>query len=577
LQIIINQHFLDNMIPNEIVYDKVKDIVTSAKEDYLQLVVQDKNEHSSFLYNQRELVRRINFYINNKYIDRDDDAIFWNISTSRIPHFSKLLQFDTKDFLPIGEGEYNFYQSWILRIKSREWFRDEKFYQTLNDLAQGISTYGSIIWKVVQDGKKNVLKECKLENLYFDQSAEDLVNVDMVEKHFLSKNEMIEKMTVWNGVEAILEKEQGNNKIEVWEFTGYLWEEGENNFKHIIGYNYGADYVELWAEDIKPEEYPYELFRLGRYNGRALGIGVVERLFKLQERANELVNQNAESTKIASLLLFKSANTDMTGNVLEQAINGQIVGDDSFEQVGIQNTGLNQFIQELQLINQQADRLCMTPEIIQGEASPASTTFRGLAVVNAAAESAFTIYRQNLGEKISGVLMHWIFPDVIKGWNKGMMVEIAQDDVDVDVYDKAVKNWMAKEKMLNGQELNPQILDNLEAEILGTVKTKGRKIEIPKGWFNFKFGFRLMPTSETGDKSQMNDAYFNALQMTGANPAMTDIPLFRQYLENNGISYWKLTPKQREQLEQANAEGSSEKLPEPKKPDALLASAKPLS
>lgn len=577
MQIIINQHFLDNMIPNEIVYDKVKDIVTSAKEDYLQLVVQDKNEHSSFLYNQRELVRRINFYINNKYIDRDDDAIFWNISTSRIPHFSKLLQFDTKDFLPIGEGEYNFYQSWILRIKSREWFRDEKFYQTLNDLAQGISTYGSIIWKVVQDGKKNVLKECKLENLYFDQSAEDLVNVDMVEKHFLSKNEMIEKMTVWNGVEAILEKEQGNNKIEVWEFTGYLWEEGENNFKHIIGYNYGADYVELWAEDIKPEEYPYELFRLGRYNGRALGIGVVERLFKLQERANELVNQNAESTKIASLLLFKSANTDMTGNVLEQAINGQIVGDDSFEQVGIQNTGLNQFIQELQLINQQADRLCMTPEIIQGEASPASTTFRGLAVVNAAAESAFTIYRQNLGEKISGVLMHWIFPDVIKGWNKGMMVEIAQDDVDVDVYDKAVKNWMAKEKMLNGQELNPQILDNLEAEILGTVKTKGRKIEIPKGWFNFKFGFRLMPTSETGDKSQMNDAYFNALQMTGANPAMTDIPLFRQYLENNGISYWKLTPKQREQLEQANAEGSSEKLPEPKKPDALLASAKPLS
>jgi len=564
------------MIPNEIIHAKVQDIITSAQNDYLQFVIKDRSEQSTFLYNQRDLVRKINFYINNKYTQRDDTAIFWNMSTPRIPHFSKLLQFDTKDFLPMGEGEYNFYQAWILKIKAKEWFRDEKFYQTLNDLAQGISTYGSIIWKVVTEEGVNQLKECKLENLYFDQATEKIEDADLVEKHYLTRNALMGKMDIWTDVEKVLEKEKDNGTIELWEYTGYLYEDGQNNYKHIIGYGSGDDYTELWNEPIKKEDCPYELFRLGRYNGRALGIGVVERLFEIQERTNELINQNAESTRIASLLLFKSANMDLTGNVLEQAINGQIVPDESFEQVGIQNTGLNQFIQELQLLNQQADRLCMTPEIIQGESSPSSATFRGLAVVNSAAENAFTIYRQNLGEQVSDVLMQWIFPDVIKGWNKGMIVEIAQDDVDVEMYDKAVKNWMAKEKMLNGEQLSTEILDNIEEQVTGELKTKGRKVEVPKDWFNFKFGFKLMPTSETGDKLQINDAMFNALQMTGANPTLTDIPLFRQYLENNGISYWKLTPKQKEQLEQANTEGNAQTLPEPKKPDALLASAKPL-
>jgi len=276
------------------------------------------------------------------------------------------------------------------------------------------------------------------------------------------------------------------------------------------------------------------------------------------------------------LLLFKSANMDLTGNVLEQAINGQIVPDETFQQVGIQNTGLNMFIQELQLINQQADKLCLTPEIIQGEQSPSGTTFRGLAVMNAAAENAFTIYRQNLGEHISEILMKRIFPEVIKGWNRKDFVEIKQDDVDVEAYDKAAVNYMAKEMMLNGEVVTEETMLKLADEFQSQVQKIGRKVEVGKGFFDFKFGFKLQPTSETGDKMATNDAMYNALQMTGANPALTDIPLFRQYCENNGISYWKLKPSQKQELMQA-AQGQPQPgtLPEQKKPDALMAMAKP--
>lgn len=558
------------MIKDEKIYEKVSSVIETAENEYLEIIKQDKEGQVPFLYNQRELVRRINNYINDRYLERNNDAIFWNISTPRLPHFSKLLQFDTKDFLPIGQGEFNFFKAWVLRNKAREWFRDNQFYQTLNDIAQSLSTYGGTIWKVVNNKDGKTIEECELGNLYFDQSAKNIEDTNIVEKHFLSKNEIWAKSEVWNNTEKLLEKAEENNN-EIWEYTGYLVEGEKPVYKHIIGFGYGADFIELWSEDIKQKDCPYINFRLGRYNGRTLGIGVVERLFKLQERANELVNQNAETTKIASLLLFKSANMDITGNVLEQAINGQIIGDESFEQVGIQNTGLSQFIQELQLINQQADRLCMTPEIIQGEQAPASTTFRGLAVVNAAAENAFTIFRQNLGEKISYVLMTYIFPNVVKKWNRETMVELAEDDKDLELYDKIISNRAVKDRFLAGKPVNNQSMEEVENLLADNSKKINRTLSFPKNFFNFKFGFRLMPTTETGDKSVMNDAMYNALQIQGVNPAQIDTPLFRQYLENNGIEYWRLTPKQKREL-QEQAGGS---LPEQKKPDALLASAKP--
>jgi hypothetical protein len=557
------------MIKDELIFEKVNSVIDSAENDKLAMVNQDKQSDVPFLYNQRDLVQRINYYINDRYAERGNDAIFWNISTPRLPHFSKLLQFDTKDFLPMGEGEFNFVQAWALRIKAKEWFRDESFYQTLNDLAQGLSTYGGAVWKeVTEDGKKKI-KECKLGNLYFSQATEHLKDDNIVEKHYLSHNELWGKDDIWTGVKEVIAKEEGNSLVEIWEYTGYIIENKQPVYKHVIGYGYDSNYTELWSEEITEDDFPYEYFRLGRYNGRFLGIGVVERLFNLQERMNELVNQNAETTKIASLLLFKSNQMDMTGNVLEQAENGQIVADESFQQVGITNTGLNMFMQEFTIINQQSDRLCMTPEIVQGESSPSNTTFRGIAVVNAAAINAFTIYRQNLGEKLSHILMTRIFPDVIKKWNKDSFVEIAQDDPDIDVYDKAVKNHMAMDRLVNGEAITEDTLDQLESQIAGNIKKVGRKLEVGKKFFNFKFGFKLMPTTETGDKSTQNDAYFNTLQMIGANPALYNTPLFRQYLENNNISYWKLTPEQQEALE-GNA---GQNLPEQKKPDALLAQA----
>lgn len=558
--------------------EKVKQIINDSKNSYLEIVEgKGANSIQPILFNQRETLRKINFYINNRYTERDDDAIFWNISNPRITHFAKLISPDTKDFYPYGMGQHNFLQAWALRKKVRKWFDDEQFYKILNDTAEGESTYGSTVWKKYKEDGEICVKESRLDNLYFDQAIEWLEDTDIVELHDLTIHDLWEKDGAWDNIQQVFNKNKKAKRFEVWEFTGY-WQEKDDEkplYKHVIGQGYGDEEIILWSEDLEEDECPYLDFHLGRYRGRWLRMGVVERLFDLQERANQLVNQNAAATEISSLLLLKSNNADISGNVLEQAVNGQIIGDESLAQIAIQNVGLAQFIQEMNMINSQADKICLTPEIVQGEASPSNTTFRGIVVVNAGAVTAFKNYRQDLFEKIANFLLEDVFPSLVKKWSREKMIEMAEDDEDVEAYDKAVVEYAKRQALLNGNLITPE----LEAEITGNVqeniKKIGRRIELEDDFFNFKWGFKMMATDETVDKSAQNDAYFNALQMIGANPTLGDIPLFKQYLENNGISPQKMSPSQKQELQQVAQSGANQ-MPEPRQPDKLLTQAQQL-
>lgn len=551
----------------------VSEIIDDCKNSSLELVSGNK-EIKPILFNQRDILRKIDFYINNKYTERDDDAIFWNISNHRITHFAKLITPDTKDFYPYGIGQHNFIQAWALRKYVRKWFDDGAFYKTLNDTGEGLATYGSQVWKEYKEKGETKVKEVKLDNLYFDQSVEWIKDSNIVELHELTTHDLWEKDGVWDNIVDVFKTDRKAHKYEVWEFTGYYSENEDEKpvYKHIIGHGYGQQEIILWEEEITQDECPYIDFHLGKYRGTWLRMGVVQRLFDLQERTNTLVNQNAQSTAIASLLLLKSANSDITGNVLEQAVNGQIIGDETLQQIGITNTGLNQFVQELQLINQQADKLCLTPEIVQGEASPSNTTFRGIAVVNAGAVTAFKNYRQDFFEKVANFLLKEVFPTLVKKWSREKLIEMSEDDEDIEAYDKEIIEDAKRQSLLNGNLVTPE----LEAQIIGDVQENMRKIGrnvVPKeGFFNFKWGFKMVATDESVDKSAQNDAYFNALQMTGANPTLTETPLFKQYLENNGISPQKMTPAQKQELQQA-AMGGANQMPEQKQPDQLLAQA----
>ena len=187
--------------------NKVRQVIDNSKNSYLEIVEGKGNINvQPILFNQRETLRKINFYINNKYTERDDDAIFWNISNPRITHFAKLISPDTKDFYPYGLGQHNFLQAWALRKNVRKWFNDEAFYKTLNDVSEGLSTYGSTVWKKYKEGGKMCVKESRTDNLYFDQAIENIEDTDIVELHDLTEHDLWEKDGAWENVLEVFKK-----------------------------------------------------------------------------------------------------------------------------------------------------------------------------------------------------------------------------------------------------------------------------------------------------------------------------------------------------------------------------------
>lgn len=560
-------------------YKNISELVAKIKDNAeSHYIDKSKSNGDVSQYNQREVLSRINHYINSLYVDRNDEALFWNIVNSRRIHFSKLIGVDTKDFMPYGQGTYNFVQAWSLRKELRAWFDDNQFYKILNEVSEGVATYGSIVWKKYKDGEKVELEEVDLENLYFDQTAKCIDDVDVVEMHYLSEAELWEKNEVWDKVPDIIKKGANKDgKFEIWEILGWYSEDDgvKPVKKHSIGYGSGSSELICFEEEVDEDFRLYFDFHLGRYTGRWMRVGVVERLFKLQEQANRLVNQNAQYNEIASLLLLRSATPDASGNVLTQLENGEIIDDPTLEQVQLHNTGFQAFVSQLQQIENQADKICLQPDVIQGEMGPSGTPFRSTALAQSAAQGAFTSFKQDLGEKIGYIIMTEILPELTKKWNRGVIIDIMEDDSDIEMYDESLVRVMKKEYLLNGNGLvTPEVEQQIKDQIENDIKRIGRKVVMDKGWINFKYGIKMMPTSETVDKNIQNDVMFNSLQMIGGNPALLNIPMFKQYLENNGISWWKLTPKDVQNIQQS-ATGSN--VMQQVKPENVMGQAQPKS
>jgi hypothetical protein len=543
-------------------------------------------------FSQFNTIRRINLYINNQYLERDaerEGLIFWNISNSRVIHFAKNIDLDTKDLMPYGKGETNYWQSWILKLKFKKWLKDNHFSLLLNDLSEGVSTYGSIVWKKYTDPKTKEVKliESDLRRLAFKQTLRTVRDGNIVEMHYLTETEIREKEGAWDNIDLILKnakrgegKDQDTNEnalYEVWERVGEVMDTNNKiHFTHYIGAGYGDKEVIAFEDEIKREQNPYYDFHIGRYRGRWLRVGNVERLFSLQERANTVVNQNAESTAIASLLLMRSADPNTYGNILQGAISGQIINSTDLQQIGIDNRAFNVLLTELEKIEQQADTLCFTPAIVTGEKLPSSTPFRGMTVMSNAAKSVFDYIKQSIGETVSNLLTEEILPSVVKKWNRGDMIDMIDDIKDIKLFDETVVKAKQMEVLKHNLDLgivtSQEELDNISQEVKSIIEKNGRKIEIPKGFFNFDYGISLNVVGEAVDKAQQNDVYSQIIPMIAANPAIKNDPYFRQWVENNGITPTTMTVEElNKQVEQLKGSATGMTPPTPAPQDKLMA------
>lgn len=531
---------------------KISEVVKKIVSDYRETSIEIL---PGLTRNQYETIKKIYFYRHDKFVEcSDDKAIFWQVVSPYIPHFAKLIDLDPKDLRPKGEGDVNFYQAWILRRKFQGWVEDNNFSVDIDDLTKLMSSFGSFVWKVTKKGGKSVVEPCDLRNLAFDATSKTIREASLVELHYLSDSEIRDKG--WKNKDKIVKNaviDQKTGKKEIWEFWGnYEYKDGKFKYYHAIGAGYGDKETIAFDEDTEKDESPYYDFHLYEYDGMWLRKGAYETCFPEQHRANTLVNENAQATAIASLLLLKSEDPNTQGNVLHQAISGQIITSKDLQQIGIDNRAYTTLLNELEKIERQVQKKLMLPDIATGDNLPAGTPFRGMALMSNAYKSAFKQIRARIASGIVDVLLGRIFPELVKDWNRGSILEIAESVDDIKIYDKAIKNLvrarMYADANARGEMVTPEMEMSLEQAVDDSIRINGRKVETSKGFFDFKYGITLDPVGETYDKAQQNDAIIQALTLVMQNPAITDIPAYKQLLENNGITPFKITKEEQKQM-----------------------------
>jgi len=557
--------------------DEVQKVITNYVSRSVEIV------DSKYHFNQYDTIRRIYLYVNDKFWNNvPEDTIFWNISTPRIPHFAKNIDLDTKNLAPIGVGSLSMVQSFILKTKFKKWVRDNNLAIQLNDMSDSLATFGSTVVKVNRKTKE--VEECDLRNLYFNPTVKSIRDANIVEKHYLNETELRAKKDVWENVEKVIDKgidddpkKDSVRNFEIWEYSGEVEVEGEMVYKHIIGSGEGDDEVVLFEEELKREDCLYYDFHASKYKGRWLRVGVVERLFKLQAQANSVVNQNAEARTIASLLLLQTSNPDIEGNVLKQAESGDIINDDTLKQVGLDNRAFNVLLGELQQIEMKADKLCMTPDVVTGEKLPSGTTFRGQAQLTNAAKSAFKDAQDRLGAQLEVLLRNEILPQIKKDFRKEEIIEIAGNEEDIEQFDKLIFNrkvkrmlerFKAGELKIDSEEELAKKISEIQRQVTEELEQNGRKVRLEKDWLDIEWDIKFNITNESEDKEQTNNAYFNAIQFMISNPNLINTPIMKQYLENNGISWWRVKPSRVQELQGQQQEG--QQAPGPKQPDKLM-------
>lgn len=515
-------------------------------------------------------LRRIDCYAENTFIDdvcNDEGLIFWQLAKQRLPHFVKNIDLDTKDFRAEGQGEANFYQSWIVRMKFEEWCRKGTLPFVLNNTTNNVGKYGSAVWKKTKVNGKTELKRANLNKLYFDTSSEFINDSAIIEEHELTEDEI--RMRWEDKADEIISKaEKVENKGKIDRYTIYE-RHGYVDGVRMHGIYCGKEDEELTIYERQQKKDIYFDFHIDDWSGdRWLRVGVFERLFPLQEEANTLVNQNQSARDIASLLLLRTNDPNTYGNVLKGAESGDIIQSADLQQIGIDNRFFNEFITELREIEAKADKLCMTPDVITGDTMPSGTTMRGQAMTGNAAKSAFLPIKQSIGEKMGKIIVEEILPEVVIDWNKGGFLIISENSNDIAIYDEAMIRIAQQEQAeKNGGYITKEEAQAIEQTIRQSLKNSVRRIDVKKNFFNFDTGIKLNVTGESIDKAQQNDAYNNIITWMTSNPAVVNNPYFRQYAENNGITPIRMEQEDIEQLQQGMTGASVQ----PQQRDALMA------
>lgn len=464
-------------------------------------------------FSQHQLVRRISLFEAKTYptgkFDSQGNYKYWfDIKDKRVSDEVKNIDFDTKNVAVYSPRKIDALLDVITNLKLKEHLRETGQADEINTAIEEGASWGNILWKKV----KGTYERSDLRNTYIiNQTARTVNETAIVERHQLMQADLRAKDGTWKNVAAVIRecktdsykssvevvgKETTTPFYDIYERNGEVClydlkdangEEGTEADRNVYVLarvivaasknSATASGVEIkyimFADKLsgKMSDY-YKEYHRGRYKGRWFREGLIELLFDLQVRANQIGNQIAQGLEFASKTIFRSSDTLIVQNVLTDLNNGDIIKAKELASVPVEMRGFTELANEWNRIIQLANEIANSSEIVQGESLPAGTPFRLGGLLNQNANKVFDFLREKLAIPFSEIFEEWIIPDLIKNLQSQDVLRLSGDSEMLErLFKLVVDAWYIENLLIIGPH-DQQFADNLKAEKMDELKKR---------------------------------------------------------------------------------------------------------
>ncbi len=516
-------------------------------------------------FNAHQTIKKVIYYSESKYESGQKDRRgklkpFFNIVNFRVNVATRATDLDTKDIQIVADEPQFMPMSFLLQKEVYNWMKDVNFAKTLNEMGQTRAKFGGVLVKKCMEQEEGEEEELELEVVDWRNVIVDPSNPDdmVIEKHYLTENELAEKEGVWEGVREAIDvvRKSAEKKLEVFEVTAELPEsyapEGGDDYTYRIQkfflYNKtkSGKAVILYHEFL--DEFPYKYLAWEKINGR-LGRGIVEDGFEAQQWTNDAVIKEKEAMELGSKVIFKSTDPSIQNNILSEVENGQIIKIAPNTDLAIANTitnNLPEFRALIQSWDSQLEKTTSTFNAVTGETMPSGTAYRTTAILNQEATSMFDYRREEMGIFLVEIFTDWIIPYLLKKFNKAHILAAEFTPEELKAIDDSFSNYNAtmkmKESILSGKPVYAEDYAQLVQETKDLLmKSKDKRfLDIPKGQYkNWKPKVTILTTGEQKNKAVILESLNNVLMTAAKAPQVLTDPtlskVFAKILEVSGL------------------------------------------
>lgn len=497
---------------------------------YIQIV-------TGYSYNQYATLKRIHLYLNSKFEGGDlylgREKLFFNVCVPACEVAAKMLNVDTKDIRLLPQNAKSYFSSYLLEKELKQWLKTSKLANVLNKIAEDGPRYGSVVLEKVKGGAEVI----DLRKLILDPTVETIQKSRFVTTiHYMTPSEL--RATGWDNVEMAITKfgnsqgqtsyEDGTGVVNQLLSTPYIkvykrygevpkyWIDGGKSEKMVktLFITCGADVLEKnqkgevtgeaglvlfksrWYKD-----WPFKDFHFTKILGRWLGLGIVESLFDIQTRINELKNQKRVSMEISTIHLFQTPDKQIVRNIMSDLESGDVLmSPNGITPIANEERNLSAFDGEEASYIQQSQRLSFAYPSVVGDTGAASTT--ATAVINAQqmGTSTFGFKKENYTNMLRDFFNDLVLPELIKDLTPEHIMRFTGSSQELQKFDDAAAeihaNDFIKSRILAGQPVMTEEVDIEKERALKVYKKLGdsRFVKIKEKFYSdvkFEFDFNI--------------------------------------------------------------------------------------